>query len=58
MEKKKIRWEWTNNKGDKFNGDYEGEIQNNKPHGWASGRIIMGRTQWRESGRMTNSMAR
>ena len=33
MEKKKIRWEWTNNKGDKFNGDYEGEIQNNKPHG-------------------------
>ena len=33
MKKNRIKWEWRDNDGEKWNGNYEGEIKNNKPHG-------------------------
>ena len=33
MEKKKIEWEWTAHGGKKFEGNYEGEVKDGKPHG-------------------------
>ena len=39
VEKKEIKWQWTANNGKKFDGKYEGEAKNNKPHGlgkWAN----------------------
>ena len=33
MEKRKIKWVWTRNWGDKFDGEYEGEVKGGVPHG-------------------------
>ena len=33
MEKNDIKWEWANNYGHRWNGNYEGEVKDNKPHG-------------------------
>ena len=33
IEKKKIKWQWTANNGSKYNGNYEGQVKDNQPHG-------------------------
>ena len=33
MEKGKIKWEWTDNDGYKWDGNYEGEVKDDAPHG-------------------------
>ena len=33
MEKKNIKWKWTDNWGDKLDGKYEGEVKGDVPHG-------------------------
>ena len=33
IKKEKIKWEFTSNSGDKFKGEYEGEVKDGKPDG-------------------------
>ena len=33
MEKKKIEWKWESNWGDKYDGNYEGQVKDSRPHG-------------------------
>ena len=33
MEKRKIKWEWTSNGGSKYDGEYEGQVKGDVPHG-------------------------
>ena len=33
LDKEMIKWKWTSNRGDKWDGTYEGEVKDNQPHG-------------------------
>ena len=33
VERKHINWEWKNNWGSRLNGEYKGDLLNNRPHG-------------------------
>ena len=33
MEKRNIKWEWTDNYGNKWDGEYEGQVKGGVPHG-------------------------
>ena len=52
MEMQKMKWEWMDNWGNKYNGTYEGEVNSKQPHGqgkWNSDDgdvIVMG--EWKD----------
>ena len=39
LDREIIKWEWTDNSGNKYNGSYSGEVKDKQPHGvgrWTS----------------------
>ena len=42
INKQKMKWQWEDNQGKKFDGEYEGEVKNGKPHGIGKWKMLNG----------------